>query len=93
MSIPWWLIASYGYYIKDRPIMKDNVFDFLSHIIERDWRLIKHRHKWLIDHKRPNTGHYLTENDYPQIVIGAYYQLIMEKDCDKRFRRRHRRVP
>ncbi len=45
MLVPWYLMASYAYYINDSPIISDEVFDSFSNQLQIHWNNIEHIHK------------------------------------------------
>lgn len=96
MLVPWWLCAAYAYEIEDNPILSDGAWDELCKRLKLQWNNIRHRHKWLIDRHQLITGtaHYMSEDDYPSLVIGAVKSLRnQEKPLDpKKQRRRERRA-
>ena len=47
-SIPWFLMASYAYYIEDRPILSDGLYDQMATIMLANWDSLEHHHKRLI---------------------------------------------
>jgi|TARA_B100001093_G_C26747527_1_gene979561 hypothetical protein len=73
MTIPYYLMASYAYYIEDDPIFSDDFYDMLSKKILNNWDSIKHYHKHLLDKDMLIAGTYLGE--YPNIVIDALSNL------------------
>lgn len=78
MLVPWYLILSYLYYIRDINIVGDHVFDNICVRLLSEWDNISHRHKHLICYEslKAGTGYYLTEDAYPEIVKGASFQLL-----------------
>ena len=96
MLVPWFLMAAYAYEQLDSPIISDGAWDELCNRLKREWKPIRHRHKWIIDRHQLGTAtaSYLTKDDYPSMVIGAVNQLIREmKDvrAERRAKRRARR--
>ena len=75
--VPYFLMASYLYYIHDISLFKDEEFDMLCKMLYDNWKNIQHPHKYLIKKKslKEGTGFYLRERDYPTIVRSAAYQL------------------
>lgn len=69
MSVPWYLMASYAYYVMDDPILSDAVFDRLAKKMIDSWEEIEHRHKHYITLDMLRGGTYLGE--YPSTVEGA----------------------
>ena len=97
--VPWFLMAAYAYEFLNRPILSDETWDHLCLRLKREWRSLRHQHKWIIDPKQliSGTAHYLTVDDYPGVAIGAVTRLIEEHDYEQRLQgrrscRRRRRV-
>jgi len=65
--VPWFLMASYAYYVMGTSIMSDKEFDNLASKLQKNWSTIKHPHKHLITKEMlaATTGFTL---DYPSIV-------------------------
>lgn len=66
MTIPWYLMASYAYYVEDNPIISDSVYDELAKKMLDNWDIIDHRHKSHISKDMLSAGTYLGE--YPPQV-------------------------
>ena len=45
MTVPWFLMAAYSYYIEDDPILSDAQFDRLVKRMIEHWDKIEHHHK------------------------------------------------
>ena len=76
--IAWVLMASYAYYIKDSPILSDEVFDKMcKHLYDR-WDDYSHVHKSLIERESLKAGslYYLKEGDYTMMTKQAATELI-----------------
>lgn len=73
-SVPLYLMASYAYYVEDKPILEDHEFDQLAKFMLDNWDNVKHNHKYKITEDMLKAGTYL--GDYPSIVEGAleYYR-------------------
>ena len=69
MSIPWYLMAAYAYYIEDDPILEDRDFDLLAKKILKDWDEIEHIHKEYLTKDMLKAGTYM--GDYPSRIEGA----------------------
>lgn len=76
MMVPYYLMAAWGYYKKDRPIFTDAFFDEMSKTMADRWDDIEHFHKHLIKKGDLEAGTYLGE--YPERVKGAYDALCKE---------------
>jgi len=69
MSVPWYLMAAYAYYIEDDPILEDRDFDLLAKKILKDWDEIEHIHKDYLSKDMLEAGTYM--GDYPSRIEGA----------------------
>jgi len=80
MLVPYYLMASYLYYIEDKSVFADELFDELCSDLLKNWDIVEHRHKYLIkkEYLNQGTGYYLKETDYPFIVQHAA-KLFYEK--------------
>lgn len=75
MLVPWYLMAAYAYYVLDRPIISDAMFDRLAQQLLSAWPEVGHRHKHLITEDDLRAGTLLIR-DYPAIVVGAAESLL-----------------
>lgn len=82
LSVPWFLMASYTYYILNKSILSDTYYDQLSHFILDNWDTLEHRHKHLLDKNglEAGTAYYLKKDDYPWICRSAAEGLIEKLD-------------
>lgn len=69
LMVPWYLMASYAYYVESDPILTDHEFDELAKKLSENWDDISHFHKHLITKDDLNAGTYLGE--YPERVKGG----------------------
>jgi hypothetical protein len=69
MMVPFYLMASYAYYVDDDPILTDGFYDNLAKIIYKEWDNITHRHRDVIDKDALKAGSFLGK--YPSIIEGA----------------------
>lgn len=69
LSVPWYLMASYAYYVMDDPIMTDGAYDRLARKMLEHWDSIEHEHKHYISVDMLKGGTYIGE--YPSKVEGA----------------------
>ena len=78
--VPWYLMASYLYYIHDVSLLEDSEYDAICQRLNKSWGLVSHRHKRLIsrDGLAAGTGYYLREHDYPLICQSAAWQAARE---------------
>lgn len=72
LLVPWYLMASYAYYIRDASIMPDGDYDALCARLDRQWAKVEHRHKHLIDRGWLSAGTcFLRREQYPTITKSA----------------------
>ena len=70
MLIPWYLIASYAYYILDRPLVSDGTYDEICVMLNREWDGVDHMHKEWIDRNDLEAGTRLSTS-YPSMAKAA----------------------
>lgn len=73
LTIPWYLMASYAYYVQDKPILTDGFFDDLAKTLLAVWDDVDHQHKHLITKDMLTAGSYIGK--YPGIVEGSIKSL------------------
>ena len=73
MTVPWFLMAAYAYYVQDDPILTDSTYDRLCRRMLEEWDKIEHMHKHLITKNDLEAGTYLGE--YPSRIEGAIKSL------------------
>lgn len=80
LTVPWYLMASYLYYLHDIPIVTDAGFDSMARVMIEQFDTIAHAHKQLITHDmlRAGTGFNLRDEDYPSITKSAAWRLAAE---------------
>lgn len=79
LLVPWYLMASYLYYIKDISLLTDLTYDLeVCKRLDAEWESIEHQHKTLVRREELccGTGYYLLEADYPLRVTGAAWALV-----------------
>lgn len=69
MYVPWYIMASYAYYVEDSPILSDRTFDNMSKRILENWDEIEHIHKKYLNKDMLEAGTYMGE--YPSRIKGA----------------------
>lgn len=69
MMVPYYLMASYAYYVEDNPIISDSFFDCIAKDFSKKYDMIEHTHKHLITKDMLEAGTYIGE--YPPIIKGA----------------------
>lgn len=74
MLVPWYLMASYAYYVLDTPILSDALFDTICRALDDLWDEIEHRDKHWIDRHDLAAGTRLS-TAYPSMAKGAACQL------------------
>lgn len=80
LSVPWFLLTSYLYYLHDMSLVTDNSFESMTRVMVEHWNNIAHRHKQLVtpDMLRAGTAFNLLEEDYPTITKSAAWALARE---------------
>lgn len=73
MTVPWYLMAAYAYYVIDDPLLEDSTFDRLAKKMLANWDKIEHMHKDFITKDMLQAGTYLGE--YPKRVQFALEHL------------------
>mgnify|MGYP003695073999 FL=1 len=69
MTVPWYLMASYAYYVEDDPILSDHAYDHMVKKMIKEWDKIEHTHKKHLNLDDLKAGTYLGE--YPTRIKGA----------------------
>ena len=69
MTVPWYLMTSYAYYVEDDPLVSDGAFDRLTKRMIKEWDKIEHFHKDHIKVDDLKAGTFLGE--YPSRVADA----------------------
>lgn len=77
LLVPWYLMAAYAYYVEDKPIISDNMFDKMAKRMLESWEDIEHMHKHHITIDMLKAGTFLGE--YPSRVEGAVEELRRNK--------------
>jgi hypothetical protein len=77
MTVPWYLMAAYAYYVEDDPILSDHAYDHMVKKMVKEWEHIEHMHKHLLNLDDLKAGTYLGE--YPSRVKGAVRDLRKKK--------------
>lgn len=81
MLVPWYLIASWAYYVCDHPLLTDPFFDGLCRALAAELPAIAHRHKHLVDPEAIAAGTCLLPREaYPATVRGAAAHLAWSAD-------------
>ena len=71
--VPWYLMASYAYYVQDDAILSDGFFDEMGKTMLTVWNDIEHFHKEHISKGDLEAGTFLGE--YPSRVEGGLSSL------------------
>lgn len=74
--IPWYLIASYGYCVKNNPIITDERFDDIALALKNFWNQVDHPYKELLSFEAVSCGTCLLV-DYP-IAVKEFYENSMK---------------
>ena len=76
--IPWWMIASYLYYIHDISLLSDGLYDEMARDMLDRWDTLEHQHKHLITPEDLKMGSLfrLKAEDYPGMTKGAAAHLV-----------------
>lgn len=78
MLVPWYLLASYAYYVLDSPLISDECYDNIVKMILKKWIFIDHYHKHFLDYDSLKAGTFL--GAYPTIVIDTATGLSNESN-------------
>jgi len=73
LMVPWYLMASYAYYVQDDAIFSDGFFDNMGKTMLSRWDEIEHFHKEYITKGDLEAGTFLGE--YPSRVEGGLKSL------------------
>jgi len=73
LMVPWYLMASYAYYVEDDAILSDGFFDDMGKTMLAVWNDIEHFHKEYITVDDLQAGTFLGE--YPSRVQGGLQSL------------------
>ena len=90
MMVPWYLMASYAYYVQDDAIFSDGFFDSMGKVMLERWNEIEHFHKEHITKGDLEAGTFLGK--YPSRVEGGL-QSLREKYYTKSGSVRKKKVP
>lgn len=73
LCLQWYLMASYLYYVQDKTLMPDSLYDVLARRLLREYESLEHRHKYLVNKEDLEAGTLfgLHELDYPKQVRSA----------------------
>tara|TARA_B100001094_G_scaffold131313_1_gene127142 strand:- start:27720 stop:28022 length:303 start_codon:yes stop_codon:yes gene_type:complete len=75
-TVPLYLMASYAYYVLDKPILADHSFDSMAKIMLECWDDIEHMHKEYITKDDLRAGTFLGK--YPSMAQGAAERLVKD---------------
>lgn len=82
MMVPYYIMASYAYYVDDDPIFSDSYYDELAKRILKHWDEINHYHKYILSKDALEAGSFL--GDYPSIIEGALKSLRQQTNKKRR---------
>ncbi|QIG66783.1 hypothetical protein EVB27_114 [Rhizobium phage RHph_TM16] len=73
LLVPWYLMASYLYYVRDVSILSDGMYDRICFELDENYSRIEHWHKSYIDRKqlKAGTGYKLQWGKMPVRIISA----------------------
>ena len=79
MLIPYFLMAAHAYEEMDDPFLTDAGWDWLCSTLDRQWDVVEHRHKHLIDRAAlaSGTASYLVGR-FPSIIVHATHALLRD---------------
>jgi len=79
MLVPWYLIASYAYYVLDSPVLSDDMYDRICFLLaeEIDCVNISHRHLSYCDTGALNAGTAYHITEYPSIVASVAERFVV----------------
>jgi len=86
MMVPYYLMASYAYYVQDKPIFSDAFFDQMGKVMLERWDDIEHFHKEHITKDDLKAGTFLGK--YPSRVEGGLESLREETAPKKKTRKK-----
>lgn len=66
--VSWWLLASYAYYVKRKPLITDQLFDRINTELIEHWDDVEHIHKKLISEDDLRAYSAFSLKDYPKVV-------------------------
>ena len=80
-AIPWWLMASFAYYLLDDPILSDARNDALCASILDGWADLTHPHKYAVDKASltAGTAFGMKPTDYPPRVLWGLQHLTQRR--------------
>lgn len=80
-ALSWFLMASYAYYIHDKSIVSDSVYDGMAKDILANFEAIDHQHKFLVDRESLVAGslYKLSADGYPEMTKAAARILMREQ--------------
>lgn len=81
MLVPWYLMASYAYYVQDDSILSDGFYDNMAKQLLENFDSIKHYHKHLLSKDMLYAGSFLGE--YPSIIPGAIEEMKHQRCAPK----------
>lgn len=73
MLVPWYLMASYAYYVEDNPLLSDGLYDRICKKLLDNFENVEHIHKECCNKDALKAGSFLGE--YPSRIKGAVESL------------------
>jgi hypothetical protein len=76
--VPFYLMASYLYYMCDESLCVDDAYDLLCRRLDTEWDRAIHPHRSMVKRQylKQTTGYYIKSKDYPSIVKVAAWSLF-----------------
>ena len=71
LLVPYYIMMSYRYYVKDDPLVSDHLFDKTAKTLLEHWNIVTHFHKDYLSEDVLRAGTYLGE--YPTRATTACY--------------------
>lgn len=80
-TVAWWIMASYLYYIHDKSLISDGLYDEIAHKLKEGWDSYEHPHKHLIQPEDLDAGslYRLKAKNYPASAKGGACHLAKKE--------------
>jgi len=84
LLVPWFLMASYAYYDLKDDIMSDCEFDYITILLKKNWKKVKHPHKKLItlDMLNASTGYSIKYTNMIKYATTDYLEYLASQKAD-----------
>lgn len=82
MLVPWYLMASYAYYVYGKTIISDALYDQICQRLDAEWDSIEHRDKPIIEcaFLKRCSGAYICDDNVPAQARGSLDYLLVGGD-------------